>query len=59
KVQRALLQYREPRNRKLVMEGLESAGRRDLIGSGSRCLVRGTASATAGYFGKHPVRKKE
>jgi uncharacterized radical SAM protein YgiQ len=33
KIQRALLQYRDPKNRKLVIEGLRDAGREDLIGS--------------------------
>jgi uncharacterized radical SAM protein YgiQ len=58
-VQRALLQYREPRNRKLVTEGLESAGRRDLIGSGPWCLVRGTVSTPPRNLGKYQGRKKE
>jgi radical SAM superfamily enzyme YgiQ (UPF0313 family) len=31
KIQRALLQYRDPKNRKLVTEGLCDAGRGDLI----------------------------
>ncbi|MBE6871313.1 MAG: YgiQ family radical SAM protein [Ruminococcaceae bacterium] len=31
-MQRALLQYTKPQNRKLVMKALEKAGRRDLIG---------------------------
>ena len=39
-VQRALLQYREPKNRGLVLEGLKSAGRSDLIGTGPLCLAR-------------------
>jgi uncharacterized radical SAM protein YgiQ len=39
-IQRALLQYREARNRTLVIEGLMAAGRRDLIGNGPQCLVR-------------------
>jgi len=51
-VQRALLQYREPRNRSLVMEGLESVGRKDLIGEGQRCLVRGTAGIPPNYLAK-------
>ena len=33
KIQRALLQYRDPKNRKLVTEGLRDAGREDLIGT--------------------------
>ncbi|WP_342679209.1 YgiQ family radical SAM protein [Methanofollis sp. UBA420] len=38
-VQRALLQYRDPKNRGLVAEGLHQARREDLIGSGWACLV--------------------
>lgn len=40
-VQRALLHYREPRNRLLVREGLLAAGRQDLIGAGKGCLIPG------------------
>ncbi len=39
-IQRALLQYRRPENRKLVLEGLQLAGRTDLIGFGEHCLIR-------------------
>ncbi len=39
-MQRALLQYRDPKNHHLVREALRAAGREDLIGNGSRCLVR-------------------
>jgi len=39
-MQRALLQYKKPENRELVREALTTAGRRDLIGSGTKCLVR-------------------
>jgi uncharacterized radical SAM protein YgiQ len=39
-MQRALLQYKKPENRELVREALVEAGRRDLIGSGSKCLIR-------------------
>ncbi|OYV13348.1 MAG: Radical SAM N-terminal domain-containing protein [Methanosaeta sp. NSM2] len=39
RIQRAMLQYRDPRNYDLVREGLEMAGREDLIGSGRRCLI--------------------
>ncbi|ABK15310.1 MULTISPECIES: YgiQ family radical SAM protein [Methanothrix] len=38
-IQRALLQYWLPQNRKLVREGLISADRTDLIGDGPMCLV--------------------
>ncbi|MDD1684879.1 MAG: DUF3362 domain-containing protein, partial [Methanoregula sp.] len=41
KIQRALMHYRDPRNRRLVTEGLRIAGRKDLIGSGNQCLVTG------------------
>jgi uncharacterized radical SAM protein YgiQ len=39
-MQRALIQYRNPKNRALVIEALEKAGRYDLIGFDKRCLVR-------------------
>ena len=39
-MQRALLQYKKPENRELVREALMTAGRRDLIGSGPKCLIR-------------------
>ena len=38
-MQRALMQYRAPRNRKLVLEALQKAGRMDLVGSGHKCLL--------------------
>ena len=39
-MQRALLQYNVPANADLVREALTVAGREDLIGTSSRCLVR-------------------
>ena len=39
-IQRALMQYKNPANRALVMEGLRRAGREDLIGYGPKCLIR-------------------
>ena len=39
-MQRALLQYKNPDNYKLVREALELAGRTDLIGFGAKCLIR-------------------
>ncbi|MBQ8163274.1 MAG: YgiQ family radical SAM protein [Clostridia bacterium] len=39
-MQRALLQYKRPENRNLVREALIKAGREDLIGFGSECLVK-------------------
>jgi uncharacterized radical SAM protein YgiQ len=41
RIQRALMQYRDPGNAALVAEGLKKAGREDLIGSGPQCLVSG------------------
>ncbi len=39
-MQRALIQYRDPKNYHLVREALEKAGRQDLIGFGRECLIR-------------------
>lgn len=39
-IQRALMQYRNPANRKLVLEGLKMADRLDLVGHGKKCLIR-------------------
>ncbi|WP_205960755.1 YgiQ family radical SAM protein [Pseudoramibacter porci] len=39
RLQRALLQYRNPKNRSLVIEALKRCGREDLIGSGRKCLI--------------------
>ena len=39
-MQRALLQWKRPDKRKLVMEALKEAGREDLIGYGPECLIK-------------------
>ena len=39
-LQRALMQWRKPQNRKLVLEALHRTGREDLIGYGKHCLIR-------------------
>lgn len=39
-MQRALLQYRNPKYYNLVYEALTEAGRTDLIGDGPKCLIR-------------------
>ena len=39
-MQRALIQYRNPKNYYLVREALEQAGRQDLIGFEKNCLIR-------------------
>lgn len=39
-MQRALIQYRNPKNYDLVVEALKIAGRQDLIGFDKNCLIR-------------------
>lgn len=39
-MQRALLQWKRPDKRQIVIEALKEAGREDLIGYGPQCLVR-------------------
>ena len=39
-MQRALIQYRNPKNYDLVMEALKQAGRMDLVGFDKKCLIR-------------------
>ncbi len=38
-MQRALLQYYNPKNRDIILEALKKCGRYDLIGTGEKCLV--------------------
>ena len=39
-MQRALIQYRDPKNYELVKEALFKASREDLIGFGEKCLIK-------------------
>ena len=39
-MQRALIQYRDPKHYDLVLEALRKTGRMDLVGYGSKCLIR-------------------
>ena len=39
-MQRALLQFKKPKNYKLVYDALMQAGREDLIGNGPKCLIQ-------------------
>ncbi len=64
-MQRALIQYRNPKNYDLVYEALERAGRTDLIGYDRKCLIRPRKGASGGrtYHGTAgnggtPVRRK-
>ena len=43
-MQRALLQFFRPQNKDIVIKALKSAGRADLIGQGSNCLVSGNTA---------------
>ena len=48
-MQRALIQYRNPKNYYLVKEALIKAHREDLIGSGPKCLIRAVPPRSDGY----------
>ncbi|MGF6989017.1 putative radical SAM protein YgiQ [Lachnospiraceae bacterium PM6-15] len=56
-MQRALIQYRNPKNYHLVMEALKKAGREDLIGFGKGCLIR--PAYTGKPKGKTKPQKKK
>ena len=59
-MQRALIQYRNPKNYALVCEALRAAKREDLIGYGKHCLVHPAKSAQKGSGKKQekPDREK-
>ena len=48
-MQRALIQYRNPKNYDLVMEALKSADRMDLVGFDKKCLIRPRQDKNAVY----------
>ena len=48
-MQRALIQYRDPKNYYLVREALMAAHREDLIGSSPKCLIRAVPPKKGGY----------
>lgn len=48
-MQRALIQYRNPKNYELVEEALKKAGRTDLIGFDKKCLIRPRRTEGAGF----------
>ena len=54
-MQRALIQYRKPENYKLVKEALRKAGREDLIGYGTKCLIRPVPPKPGAGGGKKQV----
>lgn len=58
-MQRALIQYRNPRNYGLVAEALKKAGRTDLIGFDKKCLLRPKHSEKDHYTPKEKTKKKK
>jgi len=58
KIQRALMQFRDSQNRDLVIEGLNAAGRPDLIGAGRQCLVQSNKGSDVRYARKYGKSKQ-
>ena len=56
-MQRALIQYRNPKNYYLVREALLTAHREDLIGSGPKCLIRAVPPKPEGHTAPPPKGK--
>ena len=48
-MQRALMQYKDPKNYDLVLEALKKIGRMDLVGFEQKCLIRPRKSAGSNY----------
>lgn len=57
-MQRALLQYRAPRNYELVHAALVEAGREDLIGFGPRCLIKPRGEHPRNYNNNNKSKHK-
>lgn len=57
-MQRALIQYKDPKNYDLVAEALVRAGRRDLVGTDKKCLIRPKAGDTR-FAKQTPVKSKK
>ena len=58
-IQRALMQYKNPANRELVLEGLKIAGRMDLVGYGKQCLLRPEKSRTGAGSPKNSQKPQD
>lgn len=56
-MQRALIQYKNPKNYDLVAQALTLAGRTDLIGYDKKCLIRPKHGAGAGGFSSRQPRE--
>jgi len=57
-MQRALMQYRDPKNRFIVYNALLKAKREDLIGYGPKCLIRPQEHSVEKSLKKSDVSKK-
>jgi uncharacterized radical SAM protein YgiQ len=60
-MQRALMQFKNPKNYQLVYDALVKANRKDLIGFGPKCLIRpNTPNQNAAHsnFSKKPLQNK-
>ncbi|MCU6685451.1 YgiQ family radical SAM protein [Dorea acetigenes] len=55
-MQRALIQYRDPKNYQLVLEALKKAGRMDLVGFDKHCLIRPRQKVKDG---EHQIHTKQ
>lgn len=58
-LQRALLQYFNPKNQKLAEEALKRAKRSDLIGNGNKCLIRPIGGNTVSGNSKNNFNNKK
>jgi len=56
RMQRALLQYRDPKNYTLVYRALIKAGRDDLIGYGPKCLIRPPKGQNLNNFANKQIK---
>ena len=57
-MQRALIQYRDPKNYQLVLEALKKAGRMDLVGFDKHCLIRPRQKVKDGEYQTHTKQGK-
>ena len=57
-MQRALIQYRDPKNYQLVLEALKKAGRMDLVGFDKHCLIRPRQKVKDGEHQTHTKQGK-
>lgn len=59
RLQRALLQYFDPKNKNLVLEALGLAKRRDLIGTSKNCLIKADSNKSKISKRKNKLSKKK